>query len=80
MAASAPASDLEGAVTDLVRWLVNGRAPLALAAMGKLKKFLLRYYPPGIILEYEESGAVRARPIRHRPRVRSLRLLAVRRC
>ena len=27
----------------------------------KLKRFLLRYYPPGIILEYEQSGEVRAR-------------------
>ena len=26
----------------------------------KLKRFLLRYYPPGIILEYEQSGEVRA--------------------
>ena len=24
----------------------------------KLKRFLLRYYPPGIILEYEQSGEV----------------------
>eukprot|EP00965_Chrysotila_dentata_P227677 6196148-Pleurochrysis_carterae.AAC.2 len=26
--------------------------------MGKLKRFLLRYYPPGIILEYEQDGKV----------------------
>ena len=25
----------------------------------KLKRFLLRYYPPGIILEYEQSGEMR---------------------
>jgi hypothetical protein len=24
--------------------------------MAKLKKFLLRYYPPGVILEYESGG------------------------
>jgi hypothetical protein len=24
----------------------------------KLKRFLLRYYPPGIILEYEQNGEV----------------------
>ena len=24
----------------------------------KLRKFLLRYYPPGIILEYEQARAV----------------------
>ena len=28
----------------------------------KLKRFLLRYYPPGIILEYEQQGEVRRRP------------------
>ena len=26
----------------------------------KLKRFLLRYFPPGIILEYEQNGEVRA--------------------
>ena len=26
----------------------------------RLRKFLLRYYPPGIILEYEQNGEVRA--------------------
>ena len=26
--------------------------------MAKLRKFLLRYYPPGIILEYEQNGEV----------------------
>merc|ERR1711988_900478 len=29
----------------------------------KLKRFLLRYYPPGIILEYEQSGELRNKPI-----------------
>ena len=28
----------------------------------KLKRFLLRYYPPGIILEYEQQAEVRRRP------------------
>ena len=26
----------------------------------KLKRFLLRYFPPGIILEYEQGGEVRS--------------------
>ena len=30
------------------------------SARPKLKKFLLRYYPPGIILEYELAGELRA--------------------
>jgi len=29
----------------------------------RLKRFLLRYYPPGIILEYEYKGKRRTKPI-----------------
>ncbi|KAK6296822.1 hypothetical protein J4Q44_G00329640 [Coregonus suidteri] len=29
----------------------------------KLKQFLLRYYPPGIILEYEKGGALKSKSI-----------------
>lgn len=29
----------------------------------KLKRFLLRYYPPGITLEYEQSGALKSKTI-----------------
>jgi dynein assembly factor with WDR repeat domains 1 len=29
----------------------------------KLKRFLLRYFPPGIILEYEHSGSLHSRSI-----------------
>ncbi|KAL5476308.1 hypothetical protein EMCRGX_G026234 [Ephydatia muelleri] len=29
----------------------------------KLKRFLLRYYPPGIILEYEQSGVTKSKSI-----------------
>ena len=29
----------------------------------KLKRFLIRYYPPGIILEYEDHGALKSKPI-----------------
>ncbi|XP_024910863.1 dynein assembly factor with WDR repeat domains 1-like [Cynoglossus semilaevis] len=29
----------------------------------KLKRFLLRYYPPGIILEYEKGGQLRTKSI-----------------
>ncbi|PNH06746.1 Outer row dynein assembly protein 16 [Tetrabaena socialis] len=29
----------------------------------KLKKFLLRYYPPGIILQYERDGVMKQKPI-----------------
>ena len=29
----------------------------------KLKRFLLRYYPPGIILEYEQGGELRNKPV-----------------
>uniref|UniRef100_A0AAY5LBQ9 Dynein assembly factor with WDR repeat domains 1 n=1 Tax=Esox lucius TaxID=8010 RepID=A0AAY5LBQ9_ESOLU len=29
----------------------------------KLKRFLLRYYPPGIILEYEKNGALKTKSI-----------------
>jgi dynein assembly factor with WDR repeat domains 1 len=29
----------------------------------KLKRFLLRYYPPGIILEYEQAGETRSKCI-----------------
>lgn len=29
----------------------------------RLKKFLLRYYPPGIILEYEQSGMMKSKSI-----------------
>ena len=34
------------------------------AGVMKLKRFLLRYYPPGIILEYEKDGEVPPRAIR----------------
>ena len=29
----------------------------------KLKKFLLRYYPPGIMLQYEKDGQMRQKLI-----------------
>lgn len=29
----------------------------------KLRKFLLRYYPPGIILQYERDGVMKQKPI-----------------
>uniref|UniRef100_A0A0L8FN25 Uncharacterized protein n=1 Tax=Octopus bimaculoides TaxID=37653 RepID=A0A0L8FN25_OCTBM len=29
----------------------------------KLKRFLVRYYPPGIILEYEKSGEIKSKTI-----------------
>jgi hypothetical protein len=29
----------------------------------KLKKLLLRYYPPGIILQYERDGEVKQKPL-----------------
>ena len=29
----------------------------------KLRRFLLRYYPPGIILEYEQGGEMRNKPV-----------------
>lgn len=29
----------------------------------KLKKLLLRYYPPGIILQYEKDGVLKQKPI-----------------
>ena len=29
----------------------------------KLKRFLLRYYPPGIILEYEQTGELRQKAV-----------------
>lgn len=29
----------------------------------KLKKFLVRYYPPGIILQYEKDGLMKQKPI-----------------
>jgi dynein assembly factor with WDR repeat domains 1 len=29
----------------------------------KLKKLLLRYYPPGIILQYEKDGVIKQKPI-----------------
>lgn len=29
----------------------------------KLRKFLLRYYPPGIILQYERDGVMMQKPI-----------------
>lgn len=29
----------------------------------KLKKFLLRYYPPGIILQYERDGEMKQKPV-----------------
>ena len=33
------------------------------AMAAKLKKFLLRYYPPGIILQYERDGVMKQKPI-----------------
>jgi len=29
----------------------------------RLKRFLLRYYPPGIILEYEQSNVLKTKSI-----------------
>ncbi len=29
----------------------------------KLRKLLLRYYPPGIILQYEKDGITKQKPI-----------------
>ncbi len=29
----------------------------------KLKKFLLRYYPPGIVLQFERDGLMKQKPI-----------------
>lgn len=29
----------------------------------KLRKFLLRYYPPGVILQYEKDGQTRQKPV-----------------
>lgn len=29
----------------------------------KLRKFLLRYYPPGVILQYEQDGQTRQKPV-----------------
>jgi dynein assembly factor with WDR repeat domains 1 len=29
----------------------------------KLKKFLLRYFPPGIILQYERDGVMKQKPV-----------------
>ena len=29
----------------------------------KLRRFLLRYYPPGIILEYEQGGELKNKPV-----------------
>ena len=29
----------------------------------RLKRFLLRYYPPGVILEYEQGGSVKTKSI-----------------
>lgn len=29
----------------------------------KLKKLMLRYYPPGIMLQYEISGYIKQKPI-----------------
>ena len=31
----------------------------------KLKRFLLRYYPPGIILEFEQAGELKTKPTQH---------------
>ena len=33
------------------------------ACQMKLRRFLLRYYPPGIILEYEQGGELRNKPV-----------------
>lgn len=32
-------------------------------ATAKLRKFLLRYYPPGIILQYEREGVMKQKPV-----------------
>jgi len=40
------------------------RSIVGAAGVMKLKRFLLRYYPPGIILEYEKDGEVPPRAIR----------------
>jgi dynein assembly factor with WDR repeat domains 1 len=32
-------------------------------SVAKLKKFLLRYYPPGIILQYEQDAMMKQKPI-----------------
>jgi hypothetical protein len=29
----------------------------------KLRKFLLRYYPPGIVLQYERDGVMKQKPV-----------------
>jgi len=29
----------------------------------RLRKFLLRYYPPGIILQYEREGQMKQKPV-----------------
>mmetsp|Transcript_2982 Transcript_2982/g.8482 ORF Transcript_2982/g.8482 Transcript_2982/m.8482 type:complete len:84 (-) Transcript_2982:1280-1531(-) len=29
----------------------------------KLKRFLLRYYPPGILLEYEQAGELKTKSV-----------------
>ena len=39
------------------------RAPATASTRTKLKKFLLRYYPPGIILEYEHMGELMQRSV-----------------
>ena len=35
--------------------------PAVAASKAKLRKFLLRYYPPGVILEYEHDGELMQR-------------------
>ena len=37
--------------------------PATASARPKLKKFLLRYYPPGIVLEYEHAGELMQRSV-----------------
>ena len=37
--------------------------PAVAASKAKLRKFLLRYYPPGIILEYEHDGELMQRSV-----------------
>nr|KAJ3423119.1 Dynein assembly factor with WDR repeat domains 1 [Polyrhizophydium stewartii] len=36
---------------------------MATTTNAKLKRLLLRYFPPGVILEFEHAGALRIRPI-----------------
>lgn len=42
---------------------MNSQDKRLIMAAAKLKKFLLRYYPPGIILQYELDGLMKQKPI-----------------